>query len=64
MLCHAALCRSVAVQTPIGLMVPIVRDADAKGLAEIAAEVKALAAKVGSLASGAAEASGAGKRGK
>lgn len=34
-------------QTPIGLMVPIVRDADQKGLAQIAAEVKALAAKVG-----------------
>lgn len=28
-------------------MVPIVRDADAKGLAEIAADVKQLAAKVG-----------------
>lgn len=38
---------SIAVQTPIGLMVPIVRDADAKGLAQIAAEVKELAGKVG-----------------
>lgn len=36
---------SVAVQTPIGLMVPVVRDADTKGLAQIAAEVKQLAAK-------------------
>jgi pyruvate/2-oxoglutarate dehydrogenase complex dihydrolipoamide acyltransferase (E2) component len=38
---------SVAVQTPSGLMVPIVRDADALGLADIAAAVKDLAAKVG-----------------
>ena len=37
----------MAVQTPIGLMVPVVRDADTKGLAQIAAEVKQLAAKVG-----------------
>ena len=37
---------SVAVQTPSGLMVPIVRDADALGLSEIAAAVKELAAKV------------------
>ncbi len=41
------MCCSVAVQTPIGLMVPIVRDADQKGLAQIAGEVKQLAAKVG-----------------
>ena len=37
---------SVAVQTPSGLMVPIVRDADALGLGEIAGAVKELAAKV------------------
>ncbi len=37
---------SVAVQTPTGLMVPFIRDTDKKGLAEIAAEVKELAAKV------------------
>ena len=36
---------SVAVQTPTGLMVPIVKNADAKGLATIAAEVKELAEK-------------------
>ncbi|MEW5316600.1 MAG: hypothetical protein WDW38_007963 [Sanguina aurantia] len=36
---------SVAVQTPLGLMVPIVRDADRKGLASISGDVKALAAK-------------------
>lgn len=41
---------SVAVQTPLGLMVPIVRDADKKGLASISGDVKALAAKVGSTA--------------
>lgn len=37
---------SVAVQTPGGLMVPVVRDADVLGLAEISAAVKELAAKV------------------
>lgn len=37
---------SVAVQTEAGLMVPIVRDADLKGLRSIAAEVKELAGKV------------------
>lgn len=37
---------SVAVQTPGGLMVPVVRDADQLGLAEISATVKELAAKV------------------
>ena len=37
---------SVAVQTPNGLMVPVVRDADILGLAEISATVKELAAKV------------------
>jgi hypothetical protein len=37
---------SVAVQTPGGLMVPIVRDADMLGLGEISAVVKELAAKV------------------
>ena len=43
---------NVAVQTPAGLMVPFVRDADAKGLAAIAGEVKSLAgrAKEGKLA--------------
>jgi len=39
---------SVAVQTPGGLMVPVVRDADVLGLAEISAAVKELAAKVNS----------------
>lgn len=37
---------SIAVQTPVGLMVPIVRDADQLGLLEINGEVKALAKKV------------------
>ena len=37
---------SVAVQTPSGLMVPVVRDADVLGLAEISATVKELAQKV------------------
>lgn len=36
---------SIAVQTEHGLMVPIVRAADRKGLAAISADVKALAAK-------------------
>lgn len=36
---------SVAVQTPAGLMVPVVRNADKKGLAAISADVKSLAAK-------------------
>lgn len=36
---------SVAVATPSGLITPIVRDAHAKGLAEISMEVKALAKK-------------------
>jgi len=36
---------SVAVATPNGLITPIVRNADAKGLAFISAEMKALAAK-------------------
>ena len=36
---------SIAVQTPAGLMVPIVRDADLKGLSGISADVKALAGK-------------------
>lgn len=39
--CHVG----VAVDTPSGLLVPVVRDADRKSLAEIAAEVPALAAK-------------------
>ena len=37
---------SIAVQTPTGLMVPIVRDADQLGLLEINGAVKALAKKV------------------
>jgi hypothetical protein len=37
---------SVAVQTPIGLLTPIVRDADVKGLAAISSDVKTLAKKV------------------
>jgi len=36
---------SVAVSTPNGLITPIVFDADAKGLAEISADVKSLAAR-------------------
>lgn len=36
---------SVAVQTPQGLMVPVLRDADGKGLSDISAGVKALAGK-------------------
>jgi pyruvate dehydrogenase E2 component (dihydrolipoamide acetyltransferase) len=41
---HSVDC-SVAVQTPAGLMVPVLRDADKKGLAAISAEVRALAAR-------------------
>lgn len=37
---------SIAVQTPIGLMVPIVKHAESKGLQEISSEVKSLANKV------------------
>jgi hypothetical protein len=37
---------NVAVASPAGLMVPFVRDADAKGLLAISQEVKSLAAKV------------------
>lgn len=37
---------NVAVQTPVGLMVPFIRNADSKGLAAISTEVKALANKV------------------
>ena len=37
---------TVAVQTKAGLMVPVVRDADLKGLATISSEVKDLAGKV------------------
>lgn len=36
----------VAVQTPTGLMTPILTDADARGLAEISGAVKTLAGKV------------------
>ena len=39
---------SVAVQTPSGLMVPVIRDTDSKGLTDIGADVKALAGKVSS----------------
>lgn len=45
MRCHASVDVSVAVTTPGGLMTPIVRDADAKRLAELSAEMKALAAR-------------------
>lgn len=38
---------SVAVQTPIGLLTPIVKDADLKGLSAISTNVKDLATKVG-----------------
>jgi len=41
---------TVAVQTPNGLMVPIVKHADELGLLEISAQVKALAKKVRGLA--------------
>ena len=37
---------SVAVQTPAGLMVPVVRGADGLGLRDISTNIKALAAKV------------------
>ena len=37
---------SVAVQAPSGLMVPVIRSAQHKGLAQISAEVKKLAARV------------------
>lgn len=37
---------SVAVQTPDGLMVPVIRNTDTLGLSDINAQVKALAAKV------------------
>lgn len=37
---------SVAVQTPSGLMVPVIRNTDTLGLSDINAQVKALAAKV------------------
>jgi pyruvate dehydrogenase E2 component (dihydrolipoamide acetyltransferase) len=48
---HSIDC-SIAVQTPAGLMVPIVRNADRKGLAAISSEVRDLAgrAKDGKLA--------------
>lgn len=47
---HTVDC-SIAVQTPAGLMVPIVRDADHKGLSSISSEVRQLAgaAKEGTL---------------
>ena len=37
---------SIAVQTPSGLMVPVVKDSDSKGLTEIGSAVKSLAGKV------------------
>lgn len=40
---------SIAVQTPNGLMVPVVKDSDSKGLTEIGSAVKALAGKVNNL---------------
>ena len=36
---------SIAVQTPSGLMVPVVKDSDSLGLTDIGAAVKALAGK-------------------
>ncbi|KAK9863718.1 hypothetical protein WJX84_001166 [Apatococcus fuscideae] len=36
---------SIAVQTPVGLMVPILRNADGRGLTDISAGIKALAGK-------------------
>ena len=42
---HGAVDISVAVAIPGGLVTPIVRNADAKGLVEIATEMKALAAR-------------------
>ena len=47
---HTVDC-SVAVQTPAGLMVPVIRNADQKGLASISTEVRSLAdkAKTGAL---------------
>lgn len=36
---------SIAVQTPVGLMVPIVKNADVKGLAQLSSEIKELANK-------------------
>ena len=36
----------VAVQTPAGLMVPVLHDTDTMGLTEISAGVKALATRV------------------
>ena len=40
---------SIAVQTPNGLMVPVVKDSHSKGLTEIGSAVKALANKVSKL---------------
>ena len=37
---------SIAVQTPSGLMVPVVKETDSKGLTEIGVAVKELAGKV------------------
>ena len=37
---------SIAVQTPVGLMVPILRNADGRGLTDISAGIKTLAGKV------------------
>ena len=37
---------SIAVQTPSGLMVPVVKDSNSLGLTEIGTAVKALAGKV------------------
>ncbi len=37
---------SIAVQTPSGLMVPVIKDSDSKGLTEIGSAVKELAGKV------------------
>lgn len=43
---HNVVDINIAVQTPLGLMIPIVRNADDKGLTDISADVKSLAKKV------------------
>lgn len=44
---HVNVDISVAVQTPIGLLTPIVKDVDSKRMQGISSEIKALAKKVG-----------------
>lgn len=43
---HNAVDINIAVQTPSGLMIPIVRNADQKGLGDISIDIKSLAKKV------------------